>query len=55
MSKTRGVRHGSVLDRIINIVVAEGDRQLTAVEALDQIATILVGALVADDEPNMDR
>jgi len=51
LMKTRGVHHASVFHRIIDIVVAEVDRKLTAAEALDQIATVLVRELVTDDRP----
>jgi hypothetical protein len=54
MLKTCGVHRASVLDSIIDVVVAEADRKLTAAEALDQIATLLVRELVGDDAPNMD-
>lgn len=57
-NETRGIRidSESALNCITDIVVAETNRQLTAAEALDQIAAILVceltGDLFVDDGPD---
>lgn len=51
-----GIDSESALNCITDIVVAETNRQLTAAEALDQIAAILVceltGDLFVDDGPD---